>query len=211
MSHLTDQVAALVDGQLSAAQMERAHVHLVRCEDCQLLVQAQRAAKACLVELSDPEPTPDFLGRLITMAPTPSARIDPGLGFGTWPADGKSSATGWRSHLNGQVPAFSWPTDRRASWVGSAQTAAFRVPAPGGPSGSARSRQVRIAVAVAAGALSVAGASLTWFAANGGGVQPAPQVGADVLVVDQVVVRESVKGAGPSPQGWSAPASASSP
>ena len=71
MSHLGDQLSALVDGELSGAELDRANAHLAACGACRVEANALRRLKhelrslAEMVEVSD---TDEITGRLLAMA-----------------------------------------------------------------------------------------------------------------------------------------------
>ena len=64
--HLGDRVSALVDGQLSAPEQERAWAHVMSCPGCRRLVEREGWLKTRLGTLSDPtaEARPGLLGSL---------------------------------------------------------------------------------------------------------------------------------------------------
>ena len=64
--HLGDRVSALVDGQLSAPEEERAWAHVMGCPGCRRLVEREGWLKTRLGTLSDPtaEARPGLLGSL---------------------------------------------------------------------------------------------------------------------------------------------------
>ena len=71
MSHLGDVLSALVDGELSGAELDRANAHLAACGHCRGEAVALRRLKhdlrALAVEISD---TGQFTERLLAMAAT---------------------------------------------------------------------------------------------------------------------------------------------
>ena len=67
MSHLGDRAGALVDGQLGAAESERAHAHLAQCRPCRDEVAAVQAVKALVSALDGPAPGADLVGRLLSL------------------------------------------------------------------------------------------------------------------------------------------------
>ena len=71
MSHLGDLLSALVDGELSGAELDRANAHLAACGHCRGEAVALRRLKhdlrALAVEISD---TGQFTERLLAMAGT---------------------------------------------------------------------------------------------------------------------------------------------
>lgn len=56
MSHLGDRLSALVDGELSGAELDRAHAHLAGCEQCRAEAAELRQLKQKLRELMTREP-----------------------------------------------------------------------------------------------------------------------------------------------------------
>jgi anti-sigma factor RsiW len=56
MSHLGDRLSALVDGELSGAELDRAHAHLAACEQCRAEAAELRQLKQKLRELMTHEP-----------------------------------------------------------------------------------------------------------------------------------------------------------
>jgi hypothetical protein len=79
VTHLGDRAAALVDGQLSPESAERATAHLAACRPCRDLVELERLTKARLSALCGPDPTADFVGRLLAMG-GPSGPLPPRRG-----------------------------------------------------------------------------------------------------------------------------------
>lgn len=72
MSHLGSRISALVDGQLSVAQTERALAHVAVCAQCATELAAARAARRALASAADDvAPTPDLTARLLSLAPEP--------------------------------------------------------------------------------------------------------------------------------------------
>jgi anti-sigma factor RsiW len=56
MSHLGDRLSALVDGELSGADLDRAHAHLAACERCRTEAAELRQLKRKLRDLMTREP-----------------------------------------------------------------------------------------------------------------------------------------------------------
>lgn len=71
MDHLGERLSALIDGELGAAEHERALIHLAKCESCRFEADMMRRLKRRLTGLGEPEPDMDFMGRLMSQ---------PGLG-----------------------------------------------------------------------------------------------------------------------------------
>jgi anti-sigma factor RsiW len=68
MSHLGDRLSALVDGELSGAELDRAHSHLAGCEQCRTEAAELRALKKTLRALMDGAPAEAAMtSRLIAM------------------------------------------------------------------------------------------------------------------------------------------------
>ncbi|MFI7588500.1 anti-sigma factor family protein [Spongisporangium articulatum] len=71
LSHLGERATELVDGRLSAAEAERATIHLASCRECRDAVELERLTKQSLSRLADParEPVPSaaFMLQLVAM------------------------------------------------------------------------------------------------------------------------------------------------
>lgn len=68
MSHLREQLSALIDGELTGAELDRAHAHLAACEQCRAEAAALRVLKRELRHLAGARPSEEFTRRLLTMA-----------------------------------------------------------------------------------------------------------------------------------------------
>ena len=66
MDHLGERLSALIDGELGAAEHERALIHLAKCESCRFEADMTRRLKRRLTGLGEPEPDMDFMGRLMS-------------------------------------------------------------------------------------------------------------------------------------------------
>ncbi len=79
MSHLGDLLSALVDGEVSGAELDRANAHLAACGMCRVEARALRRLKHELRALAEPAGLTDadeITGRLLAMpASAPGARI----------------------------------------------------------------------------------------------------------------------------------------
>jgi anti-sigma factor RsiW len=64
MSHLGDEIAALVDGELTHDARDRALAHLARCDSCRAAVDAERRTKATLAGLGETTVPPALAARL---------------------------------------------------------------------------------------------------------------------------------------------------
>jgi anti-sigma factor RsiW len=67
VSHLGRRLTALVDGELSAAERDRAHAHLVRCAACRAEANELRALKKRMRGLQDLAADTDLTQRLIAI------------------------------------------------------------------------------------------------------------------------------------------------
>lgn len=78
MTHLGSRISALVDGQLSVPETERALAHVAGCPRCAGELAAARRARDVLARAADPgEPAPDLTARLLSLAPAPAQRPAP--------------------------------------------------------------------------------------------------------------------------------------
>jgi anti-sigma factor RsiW len=79
MSHLGDLLSALVDGELSGTELDRANAHLAACGACRVEARALRRLKhelRSLAELGEESGTDEITGRLLAMSATgPDARL----------------------------------------------------------------------------------------------------------------------------------------
>ncbi|MET0789857.1 MAG: zf-HC2 domain-containing protein [Cellulomonas sp.] len=115
MSHLGSRISALVDGQLSVADTERALAHVAVCAECSAELAASRAARRALASADEVAPTPDLTARLLSLAgsaepfsgdpfaPPVRQSRDELASYGV--ASGGLGARGWRSgsSLRGDV------------------------------------------------------------------------------------------------------------
>ena len=76
MTHLGEQISALVDGELTGAELDRANAHLAACERCRAEAAEMRQLKRALRALFEVDGDDALTGRLIAMAgpggPVPS-------------------------------------------------------------------------------------------------------------------------------------------
>lgn len=73
MSHLGDNLSALVDGELTGADLDRANAHLASCERCRGDAAALRVLKTQLRGLASGADHDDLTLRLLAMAGQPTA------------------------------------------------------------------------------------------------------------------------------------------
>lgn len=159
MTHLGDRIAALADGELSHAERDRALAHVAGCASCRAALEEQRAVRLLLASAAVPEPAPETVATLLSLAAPggplpPRARSMPqGPVVPDLPPPRRLGRP-WGRHADGQRPArrdSRRPGDRAASRV----------------------RRVRVA---SAGALSVAGLVLGTAFVAGGTAGQAPAV-----------------------------------
>jgi anti-sigma factor RsiW len=117
MSHLGSRISALVDGQLSVADTERALAHVAVCPECSAELAASRAARRALASADEVTPNPDLTARLLSLggstgtdpfagdpfAPPVRQSRDELASYGV--ASGGLGSRGWRGHgsLRGDV------------------------------------------------------------------------------------------------------------
>lgn len=212
MAHLGDRVTALVDGQLPAEAVERAHAHLAHCRPCREAVETERLMKARLATLRGPEPGADLMQRLLAMGgpngplpprvghvpgmPRPPAVALPRVAAPLPPAEARGPVEG-PVLVGALVPAASVGQGRADRQVGPgtvpvdrpAGRRPTRQPVRASSTGPGRApsrRRTRLAMAAVFGALSVVGVGITGFATTASGGSPAvPTV---VPPVDSFVV-----------------------
>ena len=73
MSHLGDNLSALVDGELTGADLDRANAHLAACESCRGDAAALRALKSQLRAFAADAGPVELTSRLLAMAGEPAA------------------------------------------------------------------------------------------------------------------------------------------
>jgi hypothetical protein len=73
MSHLGSRISALVDGQLSVADTEKALAHVAVCPECSAELTASRAARRALASADEVAPAPDLTARLLSLGCSPDA------------------------------------------------------------------------------------------------------------------------------------------
>jgi anti-sigma factor RsiW len=157
VTHLGDRIAALADGELDHAERDRALAHVAGCPSCRAALEEQRAVRALLSSSAAPEPAPETMAALLSLAapggplPPRSRRMPQGPVVPELPPP-RRLARPWGARGDGHRPTRQdsrRPGDRAA-------------------------RRVRVATA---GALSVAGLVLgTAFVAGGSAGAEAPVV-----------------------------------
>ena len=88
--HLGARLSALIDGELSPAERDRAHAHLVACAACRAEANTLRELKKTMRGLPDAPSGDALTGRLLAIGgpggPVPCAAGGPGTGAATWPS-----------------------------------------------------------------------------------------------------------------------------
>ena len=77
MSHLGDRLSALVDGELNGAELDRAHAHLARCEQCRTEAAELRALKQKLRALMTGAPAEAAMTRRLIAMTGPGGPMPP--------------------------------------------------------------------------------------------------------------------------------------
>ena len=77
MSHLGDRLSALVDGELGAAERDRAHAHLASCEQCRAEAAELRALKRKLGGLTAGAPAEAAMTRRLIAMTGPGGPLPP--------------------------------------------------------------------------------------------------------------------------------------
>lgn len=97
MSHLGDNLSALVDGELTGTDLDRASAHLAACERCRGDAAALRALKTQLRGLGAGTGHAELTSKLLAMGDRASGRLedggtgDLGAGDAAWWAPGRRS------------------------------------------------------------------------------------------------------------------------
>ena len=113
MSHLGDLLSALVDGELSGAELDRANAHLAACGACRVEANALRRLKDDLRSLAEPAgvtDTDEITGRLLAMA----AKADADAQVPRQRKGGDPGAPGDPGDLGGNRPLRLRAPGRRA-------------------------------------------------------------------------------------------------
>lgn len=150
MRHLSDRIAAFIDGELDHDERDRVMVHLATCPACRAEVAAHRALKARLAKLATPAPSARLLAEVRRLA-------EPGEPLPAPDAPGQRGDRSTRPPTVGVGRRPASRDDRRAQ----------------------RSRR-RTHVLASTGLLAVAATLLTAFAVGGAGSGQAPAVTPDI-------------------------------
>jgi anti-sigma factor RsiW len=76
VSHLGDQLSALVDGELSGTELDRANAHVAACGACRVEANALRQLKHQLRSLAEVSEADDITRRLLEMAGEADSEAD---------------------------------------------------------------------------------------------------------------------------------------
>ncbi|MEN3538422.1 zf-HC2 domain-containing protein [Microbispora sp. ZYX-F-249] len=177
MSHLGERVSALIDGELSHNERERALAHLTFCADCRAEVEAMRALKTRLRSMDPPAMPADLTMSLLRMA-EPGGPLPPRMRpFPDHPAFGAGRLPG----MHAAGPMDNRPRGR-----------------DGGRSGPGRPGRIRRAGYVAVGMAGAAVALGTMLMAGGSTATPNPTPG-QMFVQHPAQNRAPVVSTSPSP------------
>ena len=171
MSHLGDLLSALVDGELSGAELDRANAHLAACGHCRGEAVALRRLKhdlrALAVEISD---AGQFTERLLAMAGT----AEPAGPDGRVPARRAGRERAGREH-GGRRSIRARAVSRRG---GAGTYTAPPSPRP------VRRRRVRYMLWSTLSLVVVGGVGGAAFGMGGGGSPPGPKITPQLEVFD---------------------------
>jgi hypothetical protein len=127
-SHLGEQAAALVDGELDHDARDRTLVHLTSCASCRAEVDAMRQLKARLATLSDPGPSAALMRRLLDVgAPPRTGSLDSFDSFGPFGPFGSGGQGSHPGPGRSSVTPGSFGTGGRGSLLGPAASRANAV------------------------------------------------------------------------------------
>ncbi len=159
MSHLGDLLSALVDGELSGAELDRANAHLAACAACRVEMRALRRLKHDLRSLAEPAGVTDtdqVTARLLAMAATadPDAQV---------PRQRKRNDPGGPANAGRRGPRRLRPTGHRAGAQPYAVTARGRM--------AGRRRRVRYVLWTSL-SLVIVGIGTASFGMGGGNTGP---------------------------------------
>ena len=94
--HLGPRLAALVDGELSHDDRDRALAHIAGCVQCRTLVESERTLKGQFDSMAMPEPSARLMAALFQIPQTHGTRRDP-----EDPPSGGASSSGRPGALGG--------------------------------------------------------------------------------------------------------------
>jgi len=135
VSHLNEQLSALVDGELTGTELDRVNAHLAACEQCRAEAAALRLLKRELRGLAATRPSQELTRRLLAMAgpggpvpprrpagvtrPRPAFRTYPGRTNPGRPGPGRSdfADSSPRSRPGPRHQAASWPRRKRGRYL----------------------------------------------------------------------------------------------
>jgi anti-sigma factor RsiW len=77
VSHLEEQLSALIDGELSGGELDRVNAHLAACDQCRSDAAALRLLKRELRQLAAAPPSPGLTDRLLALAAEEGLGLSP--------------------------------------------------------------------------------------------------------------------------------------
>ncbi len=189
MTHLQEQLSALVDGELNGAELDRANAHLAACDQCRAEAAALRLLKRELRQLAVARPSHDLTQRLLALAAAE------GTGQSPWRNSLQSSPPGPRVAPRGYV-------DRPRPRHDDSAERARRSRPPGSPSEAwaRRRRGRRLAWGAISFVMSV-GIGAAAYSLSGGfpaGGRMTPQM--ELFDVGHAILGGGFAGPGPSQQ-----------
>jgi anti-sigma factor RsiW len=142
VSHLGDNLSALVDGELTGADLDRANAHLAACERCRGDAASLRALKNQLRELASDSGHDDLMLRLFALGDQSAAPPDQGNRYDRGDLGDRGNDYDHAGYHENADDDTRSPRRRYLVWsvlslavVGGVGAAAFSM--GGGPSGSA--------------------------------------------------------------------------
>jgi len=133
VSHLNEQLSALVDGELTGTELDRVNAHLAACETCRAEAAALRLLKRELRGLAATRPSPELTRRLLAMAgpggpvpprrpagvtrPRPAFRTYPGRTTPGKPGPGRSDFAQWTVRPGPAPYSVAWARRKRGRYL----------------------------------------------------------------------------------------------
>jgi anti-sigma factor RsiW len=131
MSHLNEKLSALIDCELSGAELDRVNAHLAACEQCRSEAATLRMLKRELRGLAATRPSEELTRKLLAMAgpggPVPPRRHAEGLprprpAFRSYPVRqlprrGDYAARADRSRPASRSPSDAWSRRKRGRYI----------------------------------------------------------------------------------------------
>jgi anti-sigma factor RsiW len=115
VTHLGEQISALIDGELTGAELDRANAHLAACESCRAEAAEMRQLKSALRALFEVDGDDKLTARLLGMAgpggpvPSPQDRREQyRRGRGKGPRDKRPRDRGDRDSARSRARYVVW-------------------------------------------------------------------------------------------------------